>query len=57
MAQTLDELLILPNFASNYSGSHSLIPTHGSNNTNLTAVPGDEIDYLRYGMTTTVILM
>lgn len=57
MAQTLEDLLILPNIVSNYSGSHSLVYVHESNNTNLTVLPSDEIDYLRYGMTTTVILM
>lgn len=57
MAQVLEDLLILPNIVSNHSGSHSLVYVRGSNNTNLTVLPSDENDYLRYGMTTTVILM
>lgn len=60
MAQTaLSDLLDSPNIYSNWSTTHSPIYiTDGSNNTSPTASPpGDEIDDLRYSMSTTVILM
>ena len=58
MAQTtLNDLLDSQNIYSNWNTSHLPIVAHGSNGTNSTVSPSDEIDDLRYNMTTTVILM
>lgn len=61
MAQTtFSDLLDSQSIHSNWNTtSHLPIFADGSNNTNAnaTASPGDEIDDLRYSMTTTVILM
>lgn len=61
MAQTTlisDLLLDSTNIYSNWNTSHLAINAHGSNNTpNSTVSPGDEIDDLRYSITTSVILM
>lgn len=58
MAQAaFSDLLDSQNIYSNWNTSHLPIFAHGPNNTNTTVSPGDEIDDLRYSMTTTVILM
>lgn len=58
MAQTtLSDLLDSPNIYSNWNTSQSPILPHESNNGSSTISPSDEIDDLRYSITTSVFLM
>lgn len=56
MAYTKDDLLLSSDIISNWSTLNSLAYIRDPNTTNISA-QNDEIDDLRYGMTTTVILM
>lgn len=57
MTYATDDVLSPPDVISNWTVLHSVANIHGSNNTTSVATPNDEVDNLRYGMTTTIILM
>lgn len=57
MTYTTDDVPSSPDEISNWTVLHSVASIHGSNNTTSVAAPNDEVDNLRYGMTTTIILM
>lgn len=60
MTYTTDDMLSSADFISNWTVLHSVTYIRGSNNTTSAASTTtmiEEIDDLRYGMTTTIILM
>lgn len=57
MAYMVGDIAGSQEMLSNWTALNSIAYNHSSNNTTTTALPNDEIDDLRYGMTTTVILM
>lgn len=52
-----DDMMDSQDIISNWTDLNSIAYNSGSNNTSTTVSPNDEINDLRYGMTTTVILM